>query len=748
MGKNPMVQARGRCLLPLPFQDQCLRRRRRFRGVLALVLAGSMHVCPAASPARLLCEWRTNPSAVRDPCPEFFWRAPNQQAARILVGRTPDAVKSSQALVWDSGWVATVLPVIEYAGPPLRNGIEYSWTVQIRADDGRVQTGAVQHFRLDVRPMPHHLPSVRTFINFGGSPDFARDWLDLCFRREAKTKGRADVLVVKYALVCTMLLPHPSTGRALSGKAAALAEFCKTNGMGDGRAVPEAMFCHFAKDTKVRLHVGAERASQPLETRLCPGWDPRNDRNGDGRVGDAEFADLVNAAAHARRAAEARIPVYYWGPPNDDFVMNVGHPLYRRFMAEVWSPELVRDWDGVYFDTVPPDVPGQGRAAAVLEYPRGGKDADQWLRDLQRLFADIKCRLPGAIVLGNAWDARPMVMDGCQSEGWETITYAAPSWKRRLDHAIDLDRRGKVQLIQYNPIFDPLLSEFGPKVPVSRSRDALYGLATYLLVHGRFTYFGFGRHPYAKVEKLWFPAMKVDFGEPLGPYELFSDSMPPVAESAKNLLVNGGFERASTKNGKLPDAWQIVPPAVLDPAVRHSGKYSVCIAGHGRGINNICKQYVHLKPHTTYTLTAWARTETVDGDPGAQVYPYEFDGVPASMMTWVGTGGWQEQRMLFRTGDDLIGRINFRMYGASGTVWFDDIRLIEGVAVRSRVFARRYTKALVLVKPYIGGPFGDDTATQHVLPTGVWRPLRADGTRAPPVRSVRLRSGEAVILAR
>jgi hypothetical protein len=71
--------------------------------------------------------------------------------------------------------------------------------------------------------------------------------------------------------------------------------------------------------------------------------------------------------------------------------------------------------------------------------------------------------------------------------------------------------------------------------------------------------------------------------------------------------------------------------------------------------------------------------------------------------------------------------------------------LLEGVFVRRQVFARRYTKGLALVKPHVGGSFGDDTATVHRLPEAL-RPLRADGSVGDPVREVVLRNAEAAVL--
>lgn len=67
------------------------------------------------------------------------------------------------------------------------------------------------------------------------------------------------------------------------------------------------------------------------------------------------------------------------------------------------------------------------------------------------------------------------------------------------------------------------------------------------------------------------------------------------------------------------------------------------------------------------------------------------------------------------------------------------------MAVRQQVYARRYTKGLVLVKPYAGGSFGDETASVHQLPAE-YRPLRVDGTVASPVRQVTLRNAEAAVL--
>lgn len=709
----------------------------------ALILANAAPLHAGQEATDLRCEWRVNPPDVADPCPEFYWRAPSQSACRVVVARTETELLKGEALVWDSGRLETPLPIVEYAGPELANGAAYWWRVQTwNAEGGGAAASAPQTFRMNVRTMPHHLPSIRAFMNFGGAPEFARDWLDLSFRQEGDSL-RKGVLTTHYALVATMVLPHPSSGTPPSGKAKALADYCVAKGL-TREGIQEEMFCHFAEDTYVSLHVGAELASNPRQQRLCPGWDPANDRNGDGLVDVKEAARPANPKATARAAKQARIPIFYWGPPTDDFVMNVGHPHYQEFMATVWARSLCDGYDGIYFDTVPPDVAGVGAGSRVLEYPRRGRDRDQWMRDLQVLFARIKIAVPDKVVLANEWDARPMVCDGWQSEGWQSIGYQLGNWRRRLDMAIEHDRRGKIHLIQYNPVFHPTIAQFGAKLPVNADRDKMFGLATYLLAHGRFTYFGFGGHPYEHVTRLSFPAMRADLGEPDGSYYVMASGGSATEDAATNLLPQGGFEEAGDAGN--PAGWLAAEPVERDTTVKRSGTASVRIRSESRGVNNINMAHLRLRPNTSYTLIAWARTDSVSGSPGAEVYPYGFEEAGAeNMMTWTGTEDWTEQRVVIHTRESAEGRINFRLFGATGTVWFDDLRLIKGMHVPWQVFARKYTKGLVLVKPYSGGTFGDDTATRHRLP-GRFRLLHPDGSAGEPTEEVTLRNGEAAVL--
>lgn len=575
---------------------------------------------------------------------------------------------------------------------------------------------------------PHVLPTVRTFMNFGGDAEWMRDKIDLTFRLQAK-QGRSGMLAIRYALVCTMIEP--------SEKADALRKWCAEQGFDH-----EDCFIHFAEDTKLTLHVGSENAASPRQTRTIPGWDARNDADRDGRVSDAEFASRPNAKASARQRREARVPIYYWGPPADDFVMNVGFTGYQRFIAEHHAPAEAAGWDGIFFDTVPRDVAGPGRSAAVVEYPRQGLEADRWQRDLQQLFAGVKRQQPGKLFVANGWEADPLVVDGFQQENWLNLATPAHEWRRRIDLARQHDRLGHVQLLQYNPVHEARLVEFGAKLPgVSRERDQLFGLASYLMAHGGSTYFGFGLHPYDRVTELWFDAVRVDLGDALGESRPWEPQSAAVAENSPNLLHNGSLD-------SLAD-WRLSDGVTLDAGEKHEGGACLRIDSADAKAIRIHSQNVTLKPRTGYTLSAWIKTANVRGNIGTQIYPYDFTKAataPVEMLTVTGTTAWTHHEMTFTTADDAEGRISFRISEALGTAWFDDLRLTEGTAApRPQVFVREFSKGIVLIRPAVGMDFSDATALEIPLKQPL-RPVRADGRLEDAVSSIQLRNGEAAIL--
>jgi len=699
-----------------------------------LLIPGGAPCAPVAGDLR--CEWVVGNPAVRDICPELCWSTDGQQAWQVQVAAGEQDLLAGRDLQWDSGRTEGRLPIVEYAGPALDDGAAYFWRVRLWGEDGDPGPWSeVQRFVTDFRPLPSLRPHIRYFVNFGAADAemMARRY-DASFRAEPN-EIRPEYIGLRYCLMATMVIP--------SAKHDDLAAWCAEQGLGEG-GVPEEMFCHFAEDTSVTLHVGAEKAGNPRETRTVPGWDPANDRNGDGVVDDAEAQNLANPQATARRMSQARIPMYYWGPPRDDYVMHIGHPDYQRYLAEQYMPDnLAGGHDGFFVDTTTASVPG-ARGSEVLEYP--GHDPGRWMRDMQMAMAQVKIALPDSVLTANGWNAVPFVLDGREVEGWLNITRGLSGVESALKSASGVDERGKIQLLQYNPIYDEGRSEFGPKVPVGLDRDALYGLAAYYLCAGDYSYYGYGRHPYGKATTWYNAAADFDIGEPLGPYDQITMAETQGVEG-ENLLPNGDFESDEDGDG-LPDGWQVTPPLVLDEDVVHSGAHSARIDSSDLNINSIDKGFVTLEANTIYTLSGWMRTQNITGGAGAQIYPYGFDGAQGAGIGIVmhGTNDWTPVSQVFRTGQDPHGRVTFRVYGSTGTAWFDDLRLTEGATAPQVLLARHFANALVLLRPSMPAlGWDDETALDHPL-DGSYRPLQADGTLGEPASVVRLRLGEAAIL--
>lgn len=263
---------------------------------------------------------------------------------------------------------------------------------------------------------------------------------------------------------------------------------------------------------------------------------------------------------------------------------------------------------------------------------------------------------------------------------------------------------------------------------------------------GNYSYYGYGRHPYANCTTWYNAAADFDIGAPLGGYEKTVISRAEEVEG-ENLLANGDFETDADGDG-LPDDWEIVPPVVFDEDQVKSGERSVRIDSDNVAINNFSKYWVDLKPNSPYTFSGWMKTEEIIGGAGAQMYAYDFDGASGSGLSIAlhGTNDWVRMSQTFRTADDGEGRVNFRIYGSTGTAWFDDLRLVEGVHEDTVIYSRRFENALVLVRPAVPAAGWDDgTAIEHEL-DGSYRPLDANGEPGEAVDTIRLRAGEAAIL--
>lgn len=341
----------------------------------SLTLALFLSAAVSAQDIRTYCEWKQKNMAVQDPCPEFYWKVASQTYCRVLVAATKAELADDHGKLWDSGKVETILPVLEYAGSPLKDKSIYYWKAQVwtKSRPGGFWTKP-QEFKLKIRPpLPSRWNHVRLFHQFSQDGQWIRAHSDTQWggRSTHTDYPEWNRFIMHSGLFATMVIP--------SGKSAALEKFCMEQGLVRGGGAEE-MFLHLNSDSIVRL----QKANMNLEreARVIPGWDPRNDRNGDGRVDEEESADLVNPKATARTIKESRLKIYYWssnGKPDGprDYIMNVGSPNYRQFIASVYIRRQLERADGFWSDTC--HLGGVPHMFAYEPKLRGGEVAIQLL---------------------------------------------------------------------------------------------------------------------------------------------------------------------------------------------------------------------------------------------------------------------------------------------------------------------------------------------------------------------------------
>ncbi|MCF6336785.1 MAG: hypothetical protein L3J84_02365 [Gammaproteobacteria bacterium] len=95
--------------------------------------------------------------------------------------------------------------------------------------------------------------------------------------------------------------------------------------------------------------------NKPNQKRLIRGWDPENDRNGDGYVDASEFNVRVNTTASARFRYESRVTPLgnMWGKTSNFQRPDFLNPSYRAAIANVISQEWIKNsLAGAYNDDV------------------------------------------------------------------------------------------------------------------------------------------------------------------------------------------------------------------------------------------------------------------------------------------------------------------------------------------------------------------------------------------------------------
>ncbi len=489
----------------------------------------------------------------------------------------------------------------------------------------------------------------------------------------------------------------------------------------------------------------------------------------------------VNPEASANTKSEARIPVYYWpdtAQNSGNFALNFAFPEYVELLPGFLAAEIeAQNADGIIVDSLK-SVAQPKTKNYILETPFNNPDTvdAEWKTAVVNLLKTVKPTMEaqGKIIMGNNWYAPyhgdseldEFVIDGRQMENWKDIGSTMSNYLVSVvgsanpeDLAVvkQLDDAGKIQVLQFNKLGQKYFSDYYTN-PEVQEREKIFALASYYLYHGNQTYFaivdfdnyGLNGTGY----NTWFDAITYDVGKPQSEY-YFYDS-PNIF----NTLKNGSLDEGDIPDGK-PDNWKISPifswgtNALLDTIEKIEGDASVKITTPPNDTTlNLASitQQVALKPNTTYTLSAWIKTENCgDGHGGNSAQLYYLDGnIDTQYIVATGTKGWQLYSRKFTTGNNPgTGNIFFRVKGG-GTAWFDHIVLATGTF--NEVLARNYERALVLVRPlstvYYSPDQFSDTYRRDIPLVRPYKKLKADGTLAPgnPMTIVSLRYGEAAIL--
>ena len=157
-----------------------------------------------------------------------------------------------------------------------------------------------------------------------------------------------------------------------------------------------------------------------------------------------------------------------------------------------------------------------------------------------------------------------------------------------------------------------------------------------------------------------------------------------------NLLENGGFDFFSGREAKA-DGWQISNPSqtavAIDTSTYRTAPAALKLAvADGAPLEwySAFRTVEPLKPHATYTLSAWVKTDRVRDGAGAYVSLNFFDGhgkrlaYSDSPARAQGTRDWQRITSTAVIPDGTSKMTAILCVHGHGTAWFDDVQVEVG----------------------------------------------------------------------
>ncbi|OGV52249.1 MAG: hypothetical protein A2017_00625 [Lentisphaerae bacterium GWF2_44_16] len=192
---------------------------------------------------------------------------------------------------------------------------------------------------------------------------------------------------------------------------------------------------------------------------------------------------------------------------------------------------------------------------------------------------------------------------------------------------------------------------------------------------------------------VWGPYIRNGYGDILnfGTIRLVKNKSESVS-----LLKNGDFEKLDAKTG-FPASWHFssrdkeeIKLVQLDETSFCSGGKSLKMTVPPEGVKEkygiyAGQSFPPLNPNTEYLLTFFFKTENITPIEDYRYTPGVCVNINAGGNKWfpksyyTGTIPWTKQGFQFKTDDKVADTkssyIRLRIMGASGTVWFDDVRL-------------------------------------------------------------------------
>ena len=295
---------------------------------------------------------------------------------------------------------------------------------------------------------------------------------------------------------------------------------------------------------------------------------------------------------HDRRTGERLVEKKYgW------LLMNIADESWRQHLAARIADSTDDIFDGVFLDDVWNRFSNKFRCETSKSAARPPKTiVENWAAHMQQMIAEIRLRYPKRLFINGAHEEYIRAVDGCMEEN-----FIHPNWKpetdlpdpsaywRMLQKMEKMKGYGKTLLIQ---------SGTSGADPAAVRRIFEFCLASYLLVEGADTSFGFQRAPtYRYLGPLYPEDVHPDIGEPTGPFRIVEEPRYPP-----NLAANGSFEQGWRH-------WQVLQGRPRIESRMPAGQSAMAFKSRPSGSDKIAGVLIPVAENTRYRLAAACKTK-------------------------------------------------------------------------------------------------------------------------------------------